>query len=90
MKTAPPSGNRRWIWLAVMVLFVLHHDWWWWSDRHLVFGFLPIGLAYHAVFSLAAALLWVTAIRFAWPAELEAWADETVAPEPQTPGTTVG
>ncbi|CAN5504303.1 hypothetical protein BH23VER1_BH23VER1_28970 [soil metagenome] len=58
-----------------IALFVLHHDFWNWDNRGLVFGFIPAGLAYHAAFSLAAATLWLFTIRFAWPAEIEAWAE---------------
>lgn len=79
------AGGRRWVWVSAAVLFLLHHDFWWWSDRAVVWGVLPVGLAYHAAFSVAAALLWLAAIRFAWPEELEAWADEVVPA--QTGGT---
>ena len=68
--------SRRTVWILVILLGILHYDFWYWSDRSLLFGFLPIGLAYHAVFSLACGIVWFLAIRFAWPAELEAWADE--------------
>lgn len=81
-----PAPGRRLIWFLAAALFVLHHDFWWWSDRSLVFGFLPVGLAYHAAFSVAAALLWLAANRFAWPEELEAWADEAPA-ETRQPAT---
>ncbi len=67
--------SRRLVWTGFGILFVLHHDFWWWDDRSLVFGVVPVGLAYHAFFSVAAALLWVCAVRFAWPHEIEAWAD---------------
>jgi hypothetical protein len=30
----------------------LHQDSWNWKDKTLVFGFLPIGLAYHAGFTI--------------------------------------
>lgn len=66
----------RFVWGLVLALAVLHYDFWYWDDRTLVFGFMPIGLAYHAGFSLAAGLVWLLAVRFAWPANLEAWADE--------------
>jgi hypothetical protein len=49
-------------WIAFLVLVVLHHDWWFWNDGRLLFGFLPVGLAYHAVISLAAASLWAWAV----------------------------
>ena len=58
--------------LAVLILYVLHQDVWFWrTARPLVFGFLPVGLAYHACFSLAAALLMWLLVRQAWPAHLE-------------------
>ena len=53
--------------IAFVALLVLHHDWWFWDDTSLVFGFLPIGLAYHAAVSLAAAGLWAWAVFVAWP-----------------------
>ncbi len=41
----------------------------------MVLGFLPIGLAYHAGFSLACSVLGWLAIQYAWPEELEKFAD---------------
>ncbi len=39
--------------IAVAVLYVLHQDTWFWDTaRPLVFGFLPIGLFYHAAYSV--------------------------------------
>jgi len=67
---------KKLIWILFWVLFVLHHDFWWWNDGSLVFGFLPISLAWHAGFSLAAAVLWLAALKFAWPSDVEAWAEE--------------
>lgn len=69
--------NSKPIWIIFVVLLVLHQDFWNWADTSLVFGFLPVGLAYHALFSVAAALLWAAAVKFAWPRDIEAWADET-------------
>ena len=41
---------------AVVALYVLHQDVWFWrTARPLVFGFLPVGLAYHAAYCLAVA-----------------------------------
>lgn len=58
--------------LAVATLYVLHQDIWFWrTARPLVFGFVPIGLFYHACFSVAASLLMWLLVTFAWPGHLE-------------------
>ena len=57
--------------LAVAALYVLHQDIWFWTSKHLVFGVLPVGLFYHGVFSVAAALLMWALVTFAWPGHLE-------------------
>ena len=58
--------------LIVAALYVLHQDFWFWREaRPLVFGFLPIGLAYHAFFTVATSIaLWVL-VRLIWPSHLE-------------------
>lgn len=55
----------------VVVVLVLHQDFWLWTDKTLVFGFLPIGLAYHALYALIAAFTMWLLVRFAWPKEIE-------------------
>ena len=55
----------------------------------LVLGFLPVGLAYHAVYSIAAAGFWALAIKYAWPSALEAFADEDDGPAPVETGEDV-
>ena len=63
----------------VLILFVAHQDVWFWRDaRPLVLGFLPIGLFYHAAFTIACAVVLGLLVKLAWPAHLEA-----VAPEPR-------
>ena len=57
--------------VAVVALYVLHQDIWFWRSSYLVFGFIPIGLFYHACFSAAAALLMWLLVTFAWPSHLE-------------------
>ena len=57
--------------VAVGVLYLLHQDFWFWRSSRLVFGFIPIGLFYHACFSVAAALLMWLLVTFAWPSHLE-------------------
>jgi len=71
--------------LGAIVLFVLHQDFWFWSDATLVFGFLPVGLAYHAVYSILAGLLWALAVKFAWPMRVENWAEREDTAAPQDP-----
>ena len=63
----------------VVLLLIVHQDNWFWDDSTLVFGFMPIGLLYHAGISLAAGMTWFLAIKFAWPAGL----DEPVEEEKQ-------
>jgi len=46
------------------------------DESTLVLGFLPIGLAFHALFSIACAFLGWVAIKFAWPHHLEQFAEE--------------
>lgn len=58
--------------LLVVVVYALHQDVWLWrTARPLVFGVVPAGLAYHAGYSVLAALLMAVLVRFAWPHELE-------------------
>lgn len=68
--------GKKVIWVLAVVLFLLHQDVWFWNDRRIVLGFMPIGLAYHALFSIAAACLWAAALKWAWPQEVEDWAME--------------
>ncbi len=53
--------------VSIVVLAMAHQDFWLWNDPSLVLGFLPVGLAWHAGFSVVAALLWLAVVRFAWP-----------------------
>ena len=56
----------------VALLYVLHQDVWFWrAARPLVFGFLPIGLFYHAAFTAACAIVMWLLVKRAWPAHLE-------------------
>ena len=70
--------NRFLIAFAVVALYLLHQDYWYWySVEPLVFGILPIGLFYHAVYSLVAVGFMLLLVRFAWPEHLESQADDT-------------
>jgi hypothetical protein len=58
--------------ILVLIVYALHQDIWLWRDaRPFVFGFLPIGLFYHACYSLGASLLMWLLVRYAWPSDLE-------------------
>ncbi|MDA7681263.1 DUF3311 domain-containing protein [Verrucomicrobiales bacterium] len=61
--------------LLAIVLGVFHQDFWNWDDSEFIMGFMPIGLFYHACYSLVAAVLWAFAIKFAWPKDLVDWAE---------------
>lgn len=63
--------------IVFIVLAVLHQDVWNWDNANLVFGFLPVGLAYHAAYSITAATFWAVVMKVAWPTRLEEWADES-------------
>ena len=44
--------------LIVAIVYALHQDLWFWETPYpIVFGILPIGLAYHVAYSFAAAEL---------------------------------
>jgi Protein of unknown function (DUF3311) len=64
---------KRWfIVIAVVLMYALHQDVWFWrSARPLVFGFLPVGLVYHAGFTLVSAALMAVLVKAAWPTHLE-------------------
>ena len=60
--------------LLVIAVYVLHQDFWNWKKAGpLVFGFLPIGLAYHVAYSILAAIMMAILVKFAWPGHLESY-----------------
>ncbi len=69
------------VWALVALLIIVHQDIWFWDDARLIFGFLPITLAYHAGISLAAAGTWYLATLFCWPVD-EATASATSEEQP--------
>ena len=68
------SSVRRLLYAALALLLVLHQDLWLWDDPRIVLG-LPVGLTYHVVYCLVAALLLGIAVMFAWPEDLVAQDD---------------
>jgi len=64
------------IYALIAVMFIAHQDFWFWDDSRLFFGFMPVGLLYHSVYSVAVALVWALAIAFLWPHDVERFAEE--------------
>ena len=66
------TARRLLLSLLVVAVYALHQDFWNWKKAEpLIFGFLPVGLAYHAAYSILAAITMAVLIRFAWPKHLE-------------------
>ena len=66
--------------ISVVALYVLHQDFWFWrTARPFVFGFIPIGLFYHAAFTVVVALLMWMLVKFAWPSHLEEVEEQSVS-----------
>ncbi|MEO1615809.1 MAG: DUF3311 domain-containing protein [Planctomycetota bacterium] len=70
---APPRSHQGAYIVAglVILLLILHQDNWFWEDDTLVFGFIPIGLFWHACISIGASLTWALATKIAWPLDEE-------------------
>lgn len=79
MNSSGGPTKRTLAWGFVVVLGVAHYDFWFWHDATLVLGFLPVGLAYHALISVLAALAWALVVRYGWPSWIEEWADRPTA-----------
>ena len=57
---------------VVIAVYFLHQDVWFWrTARPLIFGFLPIGLFYHAAFCLLCSAVMMLLVKFAWPLSLD-------------------
>ena len=70
----------------VLGLYVLHQDWWnWTSARPLFLGFLPRGLWYHGLFSVASCICMALLVRLAWPRRLETLVEESARSSRETP-----
>lgn len=70
MSSSPPGSRSKGpliILGLVVFLLILHQDNWFWTDGRLVFGFLPVGLFWHALISVGATLTWALATKIAWP-----------------------
>jgi hypothetical protein len=76
--------------VLILSVYLLHQDFWNWKKAEpLVLGFLPVGLAYHAAYSILAALLMAVLVKLAWPKHLEniqANARDTAQPDTSSIG----
>lgn len=63
------------VYSLILILAILHQDFWFWNDARLVFGFMPVGLAYHGLYSVMASLAWALALYQCWPYEIEKFAE---------------
>jgi hypothetical protein len=59
------------LFLFIAAVYLLHQDTWNWKNSDLVFGILPVGLAYHAGYSILAAIMMAVLVKWAWPGHLE-------------------
>ena len=58
--------------IIVGALYLLHQDFWFWRTAHpLLFGFIPIGLTYHAAYTAVTSVVLALLVKHAWPAHLE-------------------
>ena len=61
----------RWtLYLALIVLYLLHKDFWFWRNPMLILG-LPVGLVYHIEFCVVVTVLMALLAKYAWPSHLE-------------------
>jgi len=58
------------VYLALVVLYLLHNDLWYWNDSRVIGGF-PIGLLYHVGYCFVTALLLMLLVKYAWPEQFE-------------------
>jgi len=70
------------VWALIAFLVVIHQDIWNWDNDTLVFGFIPLTLAYHAGISIAASIVWLIAATTAWPVDEEESKSDVVGTDP--------
>jgi hypothetical protein len=84
MKPSSAQPKMGFFWLFFFLMLFLHQDFWNWSTEAISFLGMPIGLFYHALFSVACSLLGAWAVIRAWPAKWEKYADVKDAHTPAT------
>ena len=71
--------------IAFLILMALHQDFWNWDNGNLVFGIMPTALAYHTAYTIIVSIFWGLVIRFAWPEDIEKWAEGSDSGNEQPP-----
>ena len=62
--------------VLIALMYALHQDFWHWRTPFpLAFGFLPVGLAYHAAYSVVLAGVMALLVKLVWPRHLETGED---------------
>jgi hypothetical protein len=73
--------------LLIVAVYALHQDFWNWRKTYpLVFGFLPVGLAYHAAYSILASILMAVLVKLAWPRDLDSVEPKEPTGRPKSQG----
>jgi len=68
------------LFLLITLVYTAHQDFWNWHKADpMIFGFLPIGLAYHAFYAIGCAVMMAIMVKAAWPEHLEK--DKTEPPK---------
>ena len=65
---------RRWLYVALGLVFLLRNDLWLWHDRSFLLG-LPVGLTYHIALCVAVAVIMALLVRYGWPRPAEPESD---------------
>ena len=56
---------------VLLLVYALHQDLWNWTNKMLIGGILPVGLAYHVFYSVLASMTMLFLVKVAWPQHLE-------------------
>jgi hypothetical protein len=74
------------LFILITLVYVAHQDYWnWKTATPLVFGFLPIGLAYQAGYAVLCAILMAVLVKTAWPKHLETEEAPPATTNPERP-----
>lgn len=67
--------------VLILLVVILRHDYWQWNTPgYLLLGFLPVGLWWQAMVSIAAAVMMGILVRVAWPQNLQDSSPDSARP----------